>query len=191
MQGHTVNLFHLASSWQCAAEIEVSIVFGNPRIELYEYDTGDPADCYCDFDLRFDFEVPDPGSYLLEVWKETGPATFVLMAEIPIQIEGLFAGREGVEVDQSLCGGWPTAVPEAGLLSLDFSTLKSRYQLSFFGSQAVPFRRQTRSGPAAKRKPRPGFQASKYSKHNDLRFSRENRNNWHLPCNKPSASRGN
>jgi len=137
VDGFTVTVYHLDAYYNCcwflAADIDVSA----PIVDLYEVE-GPGSEyclCYCSFDLSFEFEIPQPGEYLLRVWYYdtygNDEWVHVLAAELPIVIEAPGGGAPDCQVAQSDCGGWPTGLPpvsDEGFLRLASGTLRVLYR---------------------------------------------------------------
>ncbi len=132
VDGTDVSLFHTDARYNCCWVLDVNLDFGAGVIDLWEIEGegGDTCYCFCDFDLRFDFSVPEPGDYLLNVWyfvTEEYPNHYELVSTLPITITA--GGILAATVDQSDCGGWATGIPSPPTPSPDpsFSAIKSRY----------------------------------------------------------------
>jgi hypothetical protein len=126
VDGLRVELFHTAAEFQCAAEVVGNISFDDDLVTVLEEDVSEAqADCICDFDLRFGFELPAPGLYLLQLWHPRPP---FLVGEFWIDADGSPAGAPPT-VLQSSCGGWATHIPDPPPRFPDpsFSLIKSRY----------------------------------------------------------------
>lgn len=118
-----VTLHHTDAEWQCAAEIVADIEIGDELITVVERDVAlAQADCICDFDLRFGFELPAPGLYHVQLWRGT-----ILVTELWLMVGGTPVGMQAT-VAQSDCGGWATGIPEPPPpIVPSFSTIKSLY----------------------------------------------------------------
>ncbi len=126
VDGLWVDLFHTGAEFQCAAEIVGNLEIEGSLAMITEEDVSEtPANCICDFDLRFGFELPAPSFYLLQLRSPHPP---YLLAEFWIDAAGATVGLSAT-VDQSDCGGWATGIPNPPTPSPapSFSAIKSRY----------------------------------------------------------------
>ena len=127
LDGHHVTVGNDAVEFNCGSEVIAEMDVLDWTVRLHEIeDLVNPAYCWCDFDVKFDFELADAGVYHLEFWRVYWDEAPLLVWETDFQID-----EDGqlveVTVQQSECGGWMTALPGDEPLNLTFSAVRSLY----------------------------------------------------------------
>jgi len=131
VSGNDVSVYHTVAHYNCCWIVDMELEFLDGLVNLREVEGAGSEYCYCfcDFDLRFDFAIPEPGDWLIQVWyfdSEAVPPEHVLIATLPVTIEDAQGSESAVA--QSDCGGWATAVPELPPESgSSFSTIKAHH----------------------------------------------------------------
>jgi len=127
LDGHRVTVGNDAVEFNCGSEVIAEMDVLDWTVRLHEIeDLVNPAYCWCDFDVKFQFELAEPGLYHLEFWRVYWDEAPLLVWETDFQID-----EDGqlveVTVQQSECGGWMTALPGDEPLNLTFSAVRSLY----------------------------------------------------------------
>jgi hypothetical protein len=128
--GGTIGVYHVGAEYNCCWVIEAEVETAGQVIDLYELrgEASEECDCICIFDLRFAFAAPEPGQYLLRVWRAVYAGQEPpLVAELPLEIPA--AGAGAIQVLQSPCGGWVTGVPDppTPAAASSFSAIRALY----------------------------------------------------------------
>ena len=78
IDGHRVTVGNDAVEFNCGSEVLSEMDVLDRTVRLFEIENWvNPAYCWCDFDVKFAFELAEPGPYHLEFWRayhEEAPA---------------------------------------------------------------------------------------------------------------------
>lgn len=127
VDGCNVTVGNENAEFNCGSVLYGDMEIVDWTVRLFEIeDLVDPQYCICLFDMKFHFQVSEPGEYQLEFWRVPWDGQpFVIWEAGFLVIEGGIPGE--VLVQQSECGGWTTALPEGQPMEATFSMIRSLY----------------------------------------------------------------
>ena len=127
VDGFAVTVGNEGIEFNCGSVLSGDMEIEGWTVRLFEIeDLVNPAYCWCDFDIKFEFQVAEAGDYDLEFWRTPWDGEPFLVWEGGFQVlEGGIPGE--VLVQQSDCGGWQTALPGGLAMESTFSMIRSLY----------------------------------------------------------------
>lgn len=72
IEGHDLHIFHMDAYYNCCLEYNVGYTIMGNGINIFEYDTGMPCDCNCNFNLETIIEDLPTGQYYVTLFSIPG-----------------------------------------------------------------------------------------------------------------------